>query len=187
MTQPAQLNTTHIILLNNGKLSQGVRPFSDPQWANFEANWGKWFRLETRNKIVCVCIVVSNFLWSHGRSPTGSSVHGIFQARILEWVAIPSSRGSSQLRDWTLYLLCLLQWQADSLPTAPPGKPGNKIKTYKTHLGKSWENDLRLKPPALRVLDSCDGGIWWRSLITRRRHRWWLFCKWKLKSVTEES
>ena len=30
-----------------------------------------------------------------------SSVHGILQARILEWVAISSSRGSSQLRDWT--------------------------------------------------------------------------------------
>ena len=29
----------------------------------------------------------------------GSSVHGIFQARILEWVAISFSRGSSQLRD----------------------------------------------------------------------------------------
>ena len=28
-----------------------------------------------------------------------SSVHGIFQARILEWVAVPSSRGSSQPRD----------------------------------------------------------------------------------------
>ena len=31
----------------------------------------------------------------------GSSVHGIFQARILEWVAIPFSRGSCQPRDWT--------------------------------------------------------------------------------------
>ena len=31
----------------------------------------------------------------------GSSVHGIPQARILEWVAIPSSRGSSRPRDWT--------------------------------------------------------------------------------------
>ena len=31
----------------------------------------------------------------------GSSVHGILQARILEWVALPSSRGSSQSRDWT--------------------------------------------------------------------------------------
>ena len=34
-------------------------------------------------------------------SPPGSSVHGILQARILEWVAIRSSRGSSWPRDWT--------------------------------------------------------------------------------------
>ena len=38
----------------------------------------------------------------------GSSVHGIFQARILEWVAISSSRGSSWPRDWTYNLLHLL-------------------------------------------------------------------------------
>ena len=31
----------------------------------------------------------------------GSSVHGIFKARVLEWVAISFSRGSSQPRDWT--------------------------------------------------------------------------------------
>ena len=31
----------------------------------------------------------------------GSSVHGIFQARVLEWVAISFSRGSSRCRDWT--------------------------------------------------------------------------------------
>ena len=36
--------------------------------------------------------------WSHS-SPRGSSVHGILQARILEWVAMPSSRGSSWPRD----------------------------------------------------------------------------------------
>ena len=34
-------------------------------------------------------------------SPPGSSVHGILQARILEWVAISFSRGSSWPRDWT--------------------------------------------------------------------------------------
>ena len=34
-------------------------------------------------------------------SPPGSSVQGILQARILEWIAIPFSRGSSQPRDWT--------------------------------------------------------------------------------------
>ena len=35
------------------------------------------------------------------RSLSGSSVHGIFQARVLEWVAISFSRGSSQPRDRT--------------------------------------------------------------------------------------
>ena len=34
-------------------------------------------------------------------SPPGSSVHGISQARILEWIAISSSRGSSWPRAWT--------------------------------------------------------------------------------------
>ena len=51
----------------------------------------------------------------------GSSVHGILQARILEWVAISFSRGFFQPRDQTV--LCLLHWQAHSLPLAPPGKP----------------------------------------------------------------
>ena len=34
-------------------------------------------------------------------SPPGSSVHGVLQARLLEWVAISFSRGSSQPRDQT--------------------------------------------------------------------------------------
>ena len=34
-------------------------------------------------------------------SPPGSSVHGILHARILEWVTMPSSKGSSWPRDWT--------------------------------------------------------------------------------------
>ena len=33
-------------------------------------------------------------------TPPGSSIHGIFQARVLEWGAISFSRGSSQPRDW---------------------------------------------------------------------------------------
>ena len=45
------------------------------------------------------------------------------QARILEWVASPSSRGSSQLRDWTLSWSPTLQ--VDSLLSKPPGKPRN--------------------------------------------------------------
>ena len=58
-----------------------------------------------------------------GCSPPGSSVHGILQASILEWVAMPSSGGSSWPRGLNLHLLCLLHWQAGSLPRVPPGKP----------------------------------------------------------------
>ena len=41
-----------------------------------------------------------------------SSVHGILRARILEWVAMPSSRRSSQPRDWTYvyYVSCIGRW-----------------------------------------------------------------------------
>ena len=54
-------------------------------------------------------------------SPSGSSVHGIFQARILEWVANYSSRGWMFLtQGLNPRLLCLLHWQVDSLPLAPP-------------------------------------------------------------------
>ena len=45
--------------------------------------------------------VVSNSLWLHVLQTPGSSVHGISQAGILEWVAITSSRRFSQLEDQT--------------------------------------------------------------------------------------
>ena len=48
-----------------------------------------------------VASVVSNSLWPMNCSLPDSSVHGILQARILEWVAMPSSRASSWPRDWT--------------------------------------------------------------------------------------
>ena len=62
-------------------------------------------------------------LWNpmNGSAP-GSFVHGILKARILKWVAIPSSRGSSQPRDRT-HISQISCWQAGSLPLAPTGKP----------------------------------------------------------------
>ena len=56
-------------------------------------------------------------------SPPGFSVRGLLQARILEWIAMPSSRGIFPTRGPNQCLLCLLHWQAGSLPLAPPGKP----------------------------------------------------------------
>ena len=45
--------------------------------------------------VVCACSVMSDSCDPMDCSPPGSSVHGILQARILEWVAMPSSKGSS--------------------------------------------------------------------------------------------
>ena len=58
-----------------------------------------------------------------GCSPPGSSVQGILQARILEWVAMPSSRGASSDPRTHPGLLGLQHWQAGSSPLAPPGQP----------------------------------------------------------------
>ena len=49
------------------------------------------------------------------------SVHGILHARILEWVAVPFSKGSSQPRDRTQ----VSHVAVDSLPAEPPGKSKN--------------------------------------------------------------
>ena len=50
------------------------------------------------------------------------SVHGIFQARILEWVAMPSSKASSLLRDGT-HVSCGSCIAGEFFTAEPPGKP----------------------------------------------------------------
>ena len=50
--------------------------------------------------------VLSDSLWPHDCSPSDSFVHGILQARILEWVAVPFSRGSSWPGDQT-HISCI--------------------------------------------------------------------------------
>ena len=64
-------------------------------------NW--WVSKKTALVVVGVShSVISNSLLLHGLSSLpGSSSHGILQVRILEWVSIPFSRGSSRPRYWT--------------------------------------------------------------------------------------
>ena len=54
---------------------------------------------QDRNLYSVICCRV--WLFATDCSLPGSSVHGILQTRILKWIAIPFSRGSSQPRDWT--------------------------------------------------------------------------------------
>ena len=71
------------------------------------------------DKLLQWCLILSNPM---DYSPPGSSVHWILQARILEWLAISSSRGSSRSRGQTCVPYVYLHWQEASSPLAPPGK-----------------------------------------------------------------
>ena len=64
-------------------------------------------------KVTQLCLTLCN--------PMDYTVHGILQPRILEWVAFPFSRGSSQLGDQT-QVSCIA---GDSLLAEPQGKPKN--------------------------------------------------------------
>ena len=71
--------------------------------------------------VVCsVTLVVTKSLGSHG--PPGSSVYEIFLTRILEWVAMVSSRGSSWPKYWThtSWISCIA---GGFFTTEPSGKP----------------------------------------------------------------
>ena len=65
---------------------------------------------------------------------------GILQARILEWVAVSSSRGFSWPRDQT-HISCLVHWQVGFFPVVPLGKP--QIHYTQTHVHmyglENWE------------------------------------------------
>ena len=78
-----------------------------------------------RNKFYCFCCCYlvakscPSLCYPMDCSPTGSSVHGILQVRILEWVAISFSRGSSRSEDWT-HVSCIGR---RILYHEPPGMP----------------------------------------------------------------
>ena len=87
-----------------------------------------------------VASVISDSLRSMNCSPPGSSVHGMLQAIIPEWVATSSSRGSSQPRNHTYFsCVCCI---ADEFFTAEPR-------------GSSSENNTFLKNGSIVDLQHC--------------------------------
>ena len=78
--------------------------------------WRKWrWSICTSAKSLQSCLT---FCDPMNCSLPGSSVHGIFQAKVPEWVAMPTSRGSSQPRDWfhISYVSCIERWVLYHLP-----------------------------------------------------------------------
>ena len=96
------------------------------------------------------CFSVSDFM---DHSPTGSSFHGILQARIREWDSMPSSRGSSQPRDRTMSPMCSVL-AGSSLPLASPANPVVYLYTGKqsAYLELAWRNGRRYVYWNLRAL-----------------------------------
>ena len=87
----------------------------------------------------------------------GSSVPGIFQARILEWVVMPSSRGASQPRDRNCFS-CNSCISGKFFTTEPLGKPSEWLLEVK-HFCFTFMTSLSRKKPPIYHTD--------RSL-----HRW---------------
>ena len=91
-------STVLITVLSTQKLSTAHCLSSQLEWLkffhDFVPNYVTSWRWKCQSLSQTLCDPINC-------SPPGSSVHGILQARILEWVAIPFSRGSSRPRDWT--------------------------------------------------------------------------------------
>ena len=102
-------------------------------------------------------------------SPLGSSVFGILQARILEWVPMPSSRESPQPMD---HPLCLLHWQAGPLPLAPPGKPTKRCEGRAVGGREAREKSSLSKQRMGARSEGCGG--WGTRWLHAGREPWFL-------------
>ena len=101
-------------------------------------------------------------------SPSSSAVHGIFQAIILQWVAISFSRGSSWLRDWT-HVSCLA---GGFFSTEPPGKSfhlairGMQIKTIMKY---------HFTPTRMAIIKQTDNNKCREKLLTNHTQNYGFF------------
>ena len=118
-SESMMLNVGSMRVLPEGdKVTCGIHSFTNFILCLFKTTFGMkaylwcWKLIfHSIHGIVCVCVCVCVCVLVTQLCPTlcntmdcsspGSSIHGITQARILEWVATPFSRGSSQPRDHT--------------------------------------------------------------------------------------
>ena len=91
--------------------------------------------------------------------PVDYTIHGILQARILEWVAVPFSRGSSQPRDRTQvsHILRNMIWLSSSLVAQLVKNPPATQKTLVRSLG--WEDPLEKGKPTHSSMDYIVHGV----------------------------
>ena len=140
--------------------------YKENKQQNEKADWEKILASRTSAKRVM-------WKWKFSCNPMdcglpGSSVHGILQARILERVASPFSRGSSWPRNQTRSPAL----QADSLPSEPPGKLWNwwPMKREASGISKSpREGRMRYELDPSRPQQPYDlGGVVFLILLMRQ-------------------
>ena len=93
-------------------------------------------------------------------SLTGSSVHGIFQARILEQLAIPFSRGSSWPSDQTLHC----RWIIYHLSQKPHSQLWRVADTYNSHICLHSGNRNGHNPVLTQCFSNSDGKLKLRTI-----------------------
>ena len=112
-------------------------------------------------------------LYPVDHSPPGSSVHGILQARILEWLASPFSRRSSQPRDWihVSYVSCISSWVgSDCKASAYNAGDLGSIPGLWRSPGEGNGNPLQYSC----LENPMDGGAWWSAVHGVTKSWTWL-------------
>ena len=116
-----------------------------------------------------------------GCSLPGSSVHGILQTRILEWVAIPFSKGSSQPRDQT-QVSCIADrfftvWATREahFTSVNPIQCMSKGSALKLARGTISEIKSRLWNCILEIWSLAIYFIFWEFAVFLLKDRWFLF------------
>ena len=115
-------------------------------------------------------------------SLSGSSVHGIFLASILEWIAIFYSRASFPPRDWT-QVSCVFCIGKRIFTTETPGKPISNLYTY-TNLGnenekkENWSGKRSSLPCQTKSGEAKENNLYC-SWVTDR----WAYSPWLLRIV----
>ena len=147
-SQPSQRSGGRRIINNLQQVRRRWRSFLKTAWLRY-LNWpfscGCCAQLLS-HVYMSTCLHVYMSTDPTDCSPPGSSVHGISQARMLEWVATPSSRGSSRPRDCVSCVLCIgrhvlyyqATWEAQTFLFGVQLLPNHIILKNKTKLTRSY-------------------------------------------------
>ena len=142
---------------------------------------------------VCVCVLVTQLcptLWDPmDCNSTGSSVHGILQTRILEWVATSFFRGSSQPKDWiqishiegrlfTIWAIREALWFIYNVVLISAGETGDSGSTPQLGISLGGGLGNPLQHPCLENL--MGRGAEWMTVS-----KYWKWLKWLSVSINQ--